>query len=422
MDCELRPLNALVWREDLYPRINPDPQTIQRYAADLDVLPPVEVNQHNEIIDGYHRWTAHKKANAQEIRVVVTTTASDIDLLRLATLRNAAHGLQLSQQDKKDMAVRFYSGGTGMTKEDIAKTLSVSVRMVNSYLGDIDRALNEKRDRTIREMWMACYTQDEIAEAVGVAKATVNDKLAVCSDLEALPKSNKLLALHEDADFKPPLYDIWNFSKNSNSTKHFGNTAVEIVDNLLYLYTQPFDIVVDPFGGGGSTIDVCKQRSRRYWVSDRKPIDERRDIRQHDIKDGVAGPYHWSDVALVYLDPPYWKQAAGKYSDDADDLANMPLEQFTATMCRLINGYAAKLKPGAHIAMIISPTQWPNADKSVNYHDIDIMAAVGKKLRLKQHFICSYSTEQYNGTQVEIAKRDKLCLVLSRRLVVWEVV
>lgn len=47
------------------------------------------------------------------------------------------------------------------------------------------------------------------------------------------------------------------------------------MDNLLYLYTEPFDVVVDPFAGGGSTIDVCRKRFRRYWVSDRKPIVER---------------------------------------------------------------------------------------------------------------------------------------------------
>ncbi len=30
-----------------------------------------------------------------------------------------------------------------------------------------------------------------------------------------------------------------------------------IVENLLYAYTEPFDVVVDPFAGGGSTIDIC---------------------------------------------------------------------------------------------------------------------------------------------------------------------
>ena len=59
------------------------------------------------------------------------------------------------------------------------------------------------------------------------------------------------------------------------------------VDNLLYFYTQPFEIVVDPFAGSGSTIDVCQKRLRRYWVSDRKPIPERaHEIRLWDMTEG----------------------------------------------------------------------------------------------------------------------------------------
>ena len=37
--------------------------TVQKYAEDLSVLPPVEVNQRHELIDGWHRWTAHFGTN-----------------------------------------------------------------------------------------------------------------------------------------------------------------------------------------------------------------------------------------------------------------------------------------------------------------------------------------------------------------------
>jgi len=76
----------------------------------------------------------------------------------------------------------------------------------------------------------------------------------------------KKIANFQD-DFAPPLYDIWSFSKLTNEVEHFGNTEARIVENLLYLYTQPFDVVVDPFAGGGSTIDVCFKRMRRCWAA-----------------------------------------------------------------------------------------------------------------------------------------------------------
>ena len=176
------------------------------------------------------------------------------------------------------------------------------------------------------------------------------------------------------------------------------------------------------YNGSGSTIDICKKRLRRYWVSDRKPDVARDDIRECELTaDTISGPPRWADVALVYLDPPYWKQAQGKYSQDGTDLANMPLEEFTDTLLQIIKSYAKKLKPGAHIACITSPTQWPNEDKSTNYHDLDLVCALAKtkNLRLVRRAVCPYSTEQYNGTQVEIAKEQKLWLVLSRTMLVW---
>ena len=273
----------------------------------------------------------------------------------------------------------------------------------------------EKRNKTIQDMFMACYSEDEIAKRVDVNKTTIN------RTIERLMQSSTKTKMHQS--FSPQLYDIWNFAKKTNQVGHYGNTEERIVDNLLYLFTDPFDIVIDPFAGGGSTIDVCKKRARRYWVADRKPIVERaEEIRKHDLNDGVTGPYHWGDVKLVYLDPPYWKQAAGKYSEDESDLANMSLRDFTTTLTGIIDDYGSKLKSGARIACIISPTQWPNEDKNTNYHDLDLIARVGSHLELDRHIIAPYSTEQYNGTQVNIAKEKKLNLVISRRLVIWEVI
>lgn len=420
MNTTRLPVADVKFREDLYPRIKADPATIQRYAADLDVLPPIEVNQHHEIIDGFHRWTAHRKAEAETIAATVTQTQSDVHLLALACERNATHGLQLSERDKAGMAVRLFHLGAGLDEGDIAKALSVSERMVRSYLTDVKADLRKQQREKVFDLWLQCYTQEEIAEAVGLSIGTVNEEVAVCSDLEALPKVNKLAALHQDPDWQPPLYDIWQPARNNNEVKHFGNTAVEFVDNLLYTFTQPFDVVIDPFAGGGSTIDVCRKRLRRYWASDRKPIVEREgEIRKHDLTDGISGPSRWADVALVYLDPPYWRQAEGKYSTDPTDLANMPLEQFTDALVGIIHKYGEKLKPGAHLACIISPTQWPNEDKRTVYHDLDLVRLVNKRMELERRVLCPYSTQQYNGTQVNIAKEQKLWLTLTRTLLVW---
>jgi hypothetical protein len=71
-------------------------------------------------------------------------------------------------------------------------------------------------------------------------------------------------AANHATDFTPPIYNVWKQQTKTEGSSHFGNSEVRWLDNLLYLYTKPFDIVVDPFAGGGSTIDLCKKRFRRY--------------------------------------------------------------------------------------------------------------------------------------------------------------
>lgn len=413
-------VSDVVFRQDLYPRIETNAVTVQKYAEDLDVLPPIEVNQHNELIDGWHRWTAHKKREADTVNAVITATESDAHLLELAIERNASHGLQLSQEDKRDMARKIYHATAerdrDSKKKQLAKILSVSERTVREWLSRVDKDSRDARNKRIFDLWMACHTQEEIAELVGCAKSQVNE---VCSESAELPESNKPAASHL-VDFEVPLYNVWKQQTKTAGASHFGNSEVRWVDNLLYLYTQPFDIVVDPFGGSGSTIDICKKRFRRYWVSDRKPVPERAaQIRGHDITIGLPPLPRWQDVKLVYLDPPYWKQAEGQYSNDPTDLGNMPIEEFNKQLSATINGFAKKLSPGSAIALIIQPTQWRAPEKQYTDHVADMLRLV--KLPVDLRIQCPYESQQCTAQMVDWAKENRKLLVLSREIVVWKV-
>ena len=420
---DTRRVDEIVWREDLYPRLKHDPALVQRYADNLDVMPPIEVNQHNELIDGYHRWTAHRKNGKDTIAVTVTPTKSDREVRLLAIRRNRDHGSQLSEADKKHDAIDLYAAGTYLSKEEIAVELSVTLRTVTSYLTDVDRQLREERKQAIFDLWLSCHTQEEIAAAVGVSQPNVAAEIETFINFGSSSNSDKSLALYQDADWKPPLYNVWTFAKKSNEVSHFGNSEQRILDNLLYLYTNPFDIVLDPFAGGGATINVCQRRLRRYWVSDRKPIVEREaEIRTLDIvTDLPALNRNWSEVSLTYLDPPYWKQAEGQYSTDAADLANMSLEEFTSSLAVVVKRISQKQSRGV-IAMLMQPTQWRAPDRQFTDHVFQVVqAVVNKHLTVINRVSCPYSTEQCLPQQVEWAKDHKELLVISRELVVWKI-
>lgn len=415
-------VSDVVFREDLYPRIKHDATVVQKYADNLEVLPPIEVNQRNELIDGFHRWTAHRKVEAKTIRATVTPTTSDAELIGLAIDRNAKHGLQLSQEDKRKLARQLYLAKTH-DRSALKTLLSVSEKSLSNWLSDIDQAEREERKRRILEMWLACYTAEEIAAVIGQTQQHVSEQIEALSQISVNVQKSVKVGFSED-DWKPPLYNVWTFAKKSNEVSHFGNSEPRIPENLIYLYTEPFDIVVDPFAGGGSTIDVCKRRMRRYWASDRKPIVEREnEIRTLDVIRDLP-PLHkrWSEVSLTYLDPPYWKQAEGKYSKDKEDLANMPLNEFTEAVADLVSGIASKQSKGA-IALLIQPTQWNAENREFTDHVTDILQRVKtKKLTLENRVSCPYSTEQCTPQMVEWAKKNKKLLVISRELIIWRFV
>lgn len=420
-------LSDVVFDDGLYPRVKGhDPEVVQHYARDMEQIEAasrfISVNADNILVDGKHRYLAYKKLNDSNLDIEIRAFRYPI-VSRLETFKLACSiqdiGKALSNEDKIESAKRLYSMGES-SQAEIAKELHVSQATVSKWLSRTLKEEKERKKETAFNLWLACHKQEEIAEAVGVPPGTIpgweNEFL------------EKLLANNPSnfADFNPPIYNVWKQQSKSNTVDHFGNSEPQWLDNLLYLYTQPGDIVVDPFAGSGSTIDVCKKRHRRYWVSDRKPIVEREhEIRLFDLigTDGVQMPAvpRWKDVKLVYLDPPYWLQAQGQYSQDATDLANMPLDQFNEALAGVIHGFAKKLKNGEprYIALIIQPTQWKAPDRQFIDHVGDMLRMI--KLPVDMRFSVPYESQQCNAQMVEWAKANKKTLVLTRELIVWRV-
>jgi predicted transcriptional regulator len=374
-----------------------------------------------KLLDGKHRWLAYRKRypnDDREVNVLVYPVTTPHEQLKLATKLNSDHGFQLSISDKESDAKALYA--YGCTYEDIASCLSVSKCTVSGWLARTVKDNKEKRDKQIFDMWLACYTEQEIADSVGITKQAVGQ---ICKEKYTSTELYKPAYLHQDESFEVPLYNVWKQQTKTDGSKHFGNSEVRWLDNLLYLYTNPADIVIDPFAGGGSTIDLCKRRYRRYFVSDRLPIVEReKEIRKHDLTDGLPKPPNWEDVSLVYLDPPYWKQAEGQYSNDSTDLANMEVDQFHQALSGIINEYGKKIggsvrtKP-AYIAMLMQSTQWKAPDHVTINHAREIDRSV--KLPLHRIISAPYESQQCTAQMVDWAKANNDILEIARTIYVW---
>ena len=75
----------------------------------------------------------------------------------------------------------------------------------------------------------------------------------------------------KEEEEKPPLEvtTLWDYPKQSygktpkGDNKYPGVTTAFVIYNLIQRYTKPYDLVVDPMAGSGTTADVCKEENRR---------------------------------------------------------------------------------------------------------------------------------------------------------------
>lgn len=79
-----------------------------------------------------------------------------------------------------------------------------------------------------------------------------------------------------------------------------GATPAYLLWNLISRYTRENDLVVDPFCGGGTTIDVARSLGRRALGYDVAPI--RDDIFRADAR---SLPLEAAKADFVFMDPPY---------------------------------------------------------------------------------------------------------------------
>ncbi len=109
---------------------------------------------------------------------------------------------------------------------------------------------------------------------------------------------------------KPPLKlqttSLWYYPSQQHAEEPMGDprfpgrTPTFVIWNLLERYTRPGDLVVDPFCGGGTTLDVARSMDREVLGFDVAP--EREDIRRADARDL---PLEDDSADFFFMDPPY---------------------------------------------------------------------------------------------------------------------
>lgn len=398
------PVEQVRFVKELYPRLREDDAAVERYRAAVDLLPPIVVARDGVLVDGFHRWQAHRKEGRTEITAENLGDLTDVEILTESIRRNATHGQQLTSKDKARLSVQLWPG---LDKDGrvayLADLLAVSRQAVENWTKEARTAERRAQRERAWDLWLDCLTQQAIADDIGVAIGTINTWLS---------EMPKMAELNEPPESRQH-FDVWSFQTATGDSSYFGKMPPQIVENLLWLYTEPGQTVVDPFAGGGTTIDVAKAMGRRVWASDRKPSTPTLPIHQWDITTGWPKDAP-SKADLVLLDPPYWQQAKGRYSDDPEDLGNMTLDDFITAWDAAVKACADHLT--GYLAFIVSPAQTDDDVVDLAH----IMYRCCEDLGLKPHrrIIATYNTQQATGQQVTWARENRQLLKLYRDVVV----
>jgi hypothetical protein len=399
--------------KELYPRLKEDDAIIERYRTSIDRLPPITVVKGRVLVDGYHRWQAHKREGITHIGIEDLGDLTDVEIMKESIRRNSSHGYQLATRDKKRMADVLYRQGCRDGNE-LLELLSISMSTLETYLRDAKKDEKEEQQAKAWDLWLDCHTEQEIGEKVGRPRQTITDWIAE-------NRKNPIFGAPPDSRQH---FDVWQFQtadKDAGSPSYFGAIPPQIVENILWLYTVQGNVVVDPFAGSGTVIDVAKKMGRRIWASDRKGNDyaPMLPIHKHDIMDG------WPKDApkkadLILLDPPYWMQAKGRYSKDAEDLGNMSLDEFISAWSKIVKLCKSHLSDKGKIAYIVSPAEDKGNDRVVDLAWEMYRPCLDAKLKPHRRIIATYNTQQATGQQVEWAREKKKLLKLYRDIVVLD--
>jgi DNA modification methylase len=153
---------------------------------------------------------------------------------------------------------------------------------------------------------------------------------------------------------------LWDFPRQSygftpkGHNKYAGVTPAELIWNLVWRYTNPGDLVVDPMCGSGTTIDVCQEEGRRAIGYDLEPILGRSDIKRNDAR---KIPLEDNTADMIFVDSPYGDNI--RYNDNPACIGNISSEDelFYDELEKVIAECRRILKDGKIVGWLIGD-QW----------------------------------------------------------------
>ena len=345
----------------IYPRETIDHKRISIFAENLRdnfKFEPIKVQVHPQqkgkyrILDGVHRWNAHKEAGLTDMPVIIKELKGIDPLLYAAKM--AIGPRQLTEKETRSTARRAFQNNPRLTASEIGRLIGRSRQTTANYIADLKAVRHIELDQKIWKMNQLGIPQDRIAMRLEETRDVVRNHLGKMLSLTKSPNSDlskgftipQVAAKHgwtepmlwslilegkkDKARFEKlgwglRTWDLWNFN---DCDPRFGDDwpgriPAQMIGHILYYFSSPGDLVFDPMAGGGVTADTCLALGRRCWSLDMEDHPDQRpeiepyywDIKNKNWKDTILAAKEKPD--LIIFDPPYFQKKADKYAKNS---------------------------------------------------------------------------------------------------------
>lgn len=290
---------------------------------------------------------------------------------------------------------------------DLLKMVTGDVETLTLWSRPLTAEERTTRNEAIFDLWLGGETETAIAEKAVMGQQSVSDILKVTAATKA-----EASGITE----KPPIYNVWNYAQCDPrfGQGHPGRIPGQAVVALLLWLTRPFDFVVDPMAGGGTTADVCRYLLRRSLCFDIDP--KRPDIHRWDIRQGF--PHLPQKPTLIFLDPPYWRLKRDDYSSAGSAMGNY--EDWLTFMGKLAKDSFKTIREGGHVALMVESFLDELETGHFLYLNSDCLALFQKAgFQGIQEISVNMPSQIKSFRDVEYAKRKGILLDLKRELFVF---
>lgn len=298
------PVESVIVDREVYPRDKEDIETIQTYRMSIDELPAIIVGLIMGIYilgDGFHRLAAHRQEGIKQIKARVYKNITKKELKEIAIFENSRQGKNYTVAEKERLSRELFEDG--YSNERICELVAVSERRLRDYLKKVKKKnIHEQRKEVERRLEQG-ESQTEIAKATGVSQPTVSRWAETIQSGNVAELNNEVLPDHLR------VYNVWRFMQPSTAyetgqgtTHRFGTVDPQVIEHILYYFTKPGDLCVDPMAGQGLFSRICRKMNRIGLMYDIAPVSV--EVKMNDVTKGL--PKEAQGCNHISLDPPYY--------------------------------------------------------------------------------------------------------------------